>query len=323
MISPEENPRPTSDFVFRRLFGIEENKDLLISLINSVVEPRLHVADVIIKNPFNLAEYEELQETVVDIKAMAQDGTWYTIEMQVYGQKSYGKRAIYYAAKGYVDQLGKGQQYSILNKTIGINFLAFDLFDDARMVRHFVFKDTETNEHPEDVTFLQLYFIEIGKFHKDWSEIGTSGDRWVAFMTQGAQLHRNNLPHVLLADPAIVKAVAELERIGADPKQRAIYEAEEKARMIGIAEIEYAEERAEKRGELRGELRGEQRGEERGIQRGRLDLLRRLMTRRIGEMPPRIEARLNSLTPDRLDDLGEALFDLTSYAEIEAWLSRQ
>ena len=48
---------PKIDFVFRRLFGSEENKDLLISLINSVVEPSPHIVDVTIKNPFNLAAY--------------------------------------------------------------------------------------------------------------------------------------------------------------------------------------------------------------------------------------------------------------------------
>jgi len=51
------NFNPKIDLVFRKLFGSEENKDLLISLINSVVEPHIHVTAVVIKNPFNLADY--------------------------------------------------------------------------------------------------------------------------------------------------------------------------------------------------------------------------------------------------------------------------
>ena len=47
------------------------------------------------------------------------------------------------------------------------------------------------------------------------------------------------------------------------------------------------------------------------------------MRRHLGEVPANIEARLRMLTPDRLDDLGEALFDLSSYTEVEAWFSRQ
>jgi len=115
---------------------------------------------------------------------MDQDGVWYEIEMQVHGHMLYGKRAIYYAAKAYTDQLEAGRNYSTLSPAIGIHFLGFDLFSDSRMVRQFVFKDIETNEHPAELNYLQLYFVEMGKFHKDWLDISTASDRWVAFMTR-------------------------------------------------------------------------------------------------------------------------------------------
>jgi predicted transposase/invertase (TIGR01784 family) len=309
------NPSPTIDFVFRKLFGSEENKDLLISLINSIVEPRLHLTDVVIKNPFNLAAYKGSKESIVDIKAQDQDGNWYGIEMQVHGHIFYGKRAIFYAARGYVDQLEAGQHYSALNATIGIHFLDFDLFADSRMVRQFVFKDMETNEHPEQLKFLQLYFVELRKLHKGWPDISTPRDRWVAFMANGEGLHPQSLPATLLAEPAITKAVAELERMGADPELREIYEAEEKARMVDAAQLQYAERR--------GEQRGERRGEQRGEQRGRQSLLLHVMARHIADVPPHIAARLEKLTPNQLDELAEALFDISTYVEVEEWLSRQ
>src|ERR1700742_3683122 len=99
------NFNPKIDLVFRKLFGTEENKDLLISLINSVVEPGIHVTDVIIKNPFNLADYLGGKESILDIKAQDQNGIWYDIEMQILEHIFYGKRALYYVSKGYVDQL--------------------------------------------------------------------------------------------------------------------------------------------------------------------------------------------------------------------------
>jgi predicted transposase/invertase (TIGR01784 family) len=77
---PGENPSPTSDVVFRKVFGSEGNEGLLISLINSV-EPRLRLTDVVIKNPFNLAAYKGSKESIVDIKAKGQDGTWFGIEV--------------------------------------------------------------------------------------------------------------------------------------------------------------------------------------------------------------------------------------------------
>jgi len=71
------------------------------------------------------------------------------------------------------------------------------------------------------------------------------------------------------------------------------------------------------------EQRGIQQGLQKGVQQGRRALLIRLMTRHIGEVPSGIQTSLGTLTPDQLDDLGEALFDLNSYADIETWLSRQ
>ena len=324
------NPNPTVDFVFRKLFGSEENKDLLISLINSIVEPRLHLTDVIIKNPFNLAAYKGAKESIVDIKAMDQDGTWYDIEMQVLGHIFYGKRALFYLAKEYVDQLEAGEHYSALNTTIGIHFLGFDVFADDRMVRHFVFKDMDTNECPAHLEDLQLYFVELGKFHKKWSDISTLRDRWIAFLTQGQAFTRNNLPATLGSEAAIMKAVSELERMGVDPQLRDIYEAEEKAKMADIAELQYAEEQGIKRGIERGLEQGIEQGIERGLEqgieqgilRGQRQMLIRQMTRHIGLLPAHIEARIDILSSHHITELGEALFDLNSYAEVDEWLSR-
>lgn len=163
----EPNLNPKIDFVFRRLFGSEENKDLLLSLINSVVEPELRLTDVTIKNPFNLAEYAGAKESILDIKAMSPDGTWYNVELQLLPHVFYGKRAVYYGAKVYTEQIGAGVDYSKLNTTIGIHFLDFTYFEgDDRVVRQFVFKDAETNEAPTALNCLRLYFVEMGKFKK-------------------------------------------------------------------------------------------------------------------------------------------------------------
>jgi len=89
--------------------------------------------------------------------------------------------------------------------------------------------------------------------------------------------------------------------------------------MIDAAQLQLVEQRSLQR----GEKLGLQRGEELGLQRGRLSLLLRQLNRHIGEVPPSVQARLDNLTPAQLDDLGEALFDLNSYTEVEAWFSQQ
>jgi len=108
-------------------------------------------------------------------------------------------------------------------------------------------------------------------------------------------------------ESAITRAVEVLARMGRNRALRTAYEAEEKARMVDAATLEKVE----------------QRGRQEGVQQGRQALLLRMMTRHIGEVPAGIQTRLGALTTAQLDDLGEALFDLNSYADVEAWLSRQ
>ena len=124
-------------------------------------------------------------------------------------------------------------------------------------------------------------------------------------------------------EPAITKAVRELERIGGDRSLRELYEAEEKARMIDAAQLQLIGERKLQQGMQQGIQQGIQQGMQQGMQQGQQTLLLRQMIRHIGEVPPGIQTRLGTLTPAQLDDLGEALFDLNSYADVEAWLSRQ
>jgi len=65
---------PRVDFAFKKLFGSEENKDLLMSLINAVVGEEDQVVDLTLKNPYNLADYQAGKMSILDIKAEDKDG---------------------------------------------------------------------------------------------------------------------------------------------------------------------------------------------------------------------------------------------------------
>ena len=247
------SPKPTNDVVFRTLFGSNDNLDLLVAFLSSILGISIKMA--VIKNLFNLANYPGDKTTVVDIKAQDGNGTWYNVELQMRGHIDYGKRALYYLCKIYVDQLEEGQDYLELNTAIGIHILGFSMFDDDRAVHRFVYKDTQTGEAPEQLGHLQLIFVELPKFRKDWSEIISDLDKWIAFLKKGDTLSSTDLPRALQGNPVITKTISMLERMGADPAIRQIWEEEEKARMIERGEIEYARQEGEARGEARGAVR--------------------------------------------------------------------
>ncbi|MGI4851175.1 MAG: PD-(D/E)XK nuclease family transposase [Janthinobacterium lividum] len=65
---------PRIDLVFKKIFGVEENKDLLISFINAIVSPEDQISKVILLNPYNLQSFRQDKLSILDIKAKSQDG---------------------------------------------------------------------------------------------------------------------------------------------------------------------------------------------------------------------------------------------------------
>ncbi|WP_010241139.1 Rpn family recombination-promoting nuclease/putative transposase, partial [Clostridium arbusti] len=87
---------PKVDLLFKKLFASPENKDLLISFINSMLSEHEQISDIELKNPYNIANYRKGKMTILDIKAVDEKGVWYDIEMQLAEQSFYDKRAFYY-----------------------------------------------------------------------------------------------------------------------------------------------------------------------------------------------------------------------------------
>jgi hypothetical protein len=67
---------PKIDVAFKAIFGADENKDVLLHLLNAVLTPppEHSISDVVILNPYNDAEFQEGKQSIVDIKAKDQQG---------------------------------------------------------------------------------------------------------------------------------------------------------------------------------------------------------------------------------------------------------
>jgi predicted transposase/invertase (TIGR01784 family) len=93
--------------------------------------------------------------------------------------------------------------------------------------------------------------------------------------------------------------------------------------MLGI---ELQQTRVYQEARLEGKAEGETIGEVRGLERGRTQegqaLVLRLLTRKLGPIDPQLQARINTLTIEQLESLGEALLDFTSLSDLEAWFSQ-
>jgi predicted transposase/invertase (TIGR01784 family) len=225
-----EKISPRVDIAFKKIFGVEENKDLLLSLINSIVGKEDKIAEVTLLNPYNPQNFRQDKLSILDIKARGEGGKRYNIEIQISDEADYDKRALYYWAKLYTEQLKVAEDYSTLSKAIGIhilNFTSIPLVDRYHNVFHITEKETGLLYFKD----LELHTIELKKFSKDShaeladivAMVKNSLDMWAAFLTRHDLLNKEHLPSEL-NDPALKKALNVLNVMNFAPEEREAYE---------------------------------------------------------------------------------------------------
>ena len=286
---------PRVDFAFKKLFGSEENKDLLISLINAIISEEDQVVEVELKNPYNLADYRAGKMSILDIKAKAENGRWFNIEMQISEDYNFDKRAIYYWAKLVTEQLSEGMMFKELKKTISINILDYNFIPDTAEV-HNCYKiiNTATGKDDRLHDIFELHYIELKKFKKTYAEIQSALDRWSSFLTTAHKLDREHTPKELASDKNIVKAIAAIDRMF-DEEERQVYE----VRMQSLADVESKIASAAERGiEL---------GREEGVVEGQSRILKRLLERRFGTLPQWAMERLTHATENDLETWADTI----------------
>ena len=240
---------PRIDFAFKKLFGSENNKDLLISLINSIILKEDKIASVQLKNPYNLADYKNGKMSILDIKAEDEKGYLYNIEMQIGEDLNFDKRAIYYWSKIVTEQLSEGMMFMHLNKTISINILDFNINEkNTDFHNRYKILNEKTGEGDELHDMFELHYIELKKFRKHYKEISNSLDRWITFLTKANELDKRNLPKELSDDPEIVKAIEEVDRMF-DEDEREIYNIRLQQQMEFESKLGSAKEAGMKQGE--------------------------------------------------------------------------
>jgi predicted transposase/invertase (TIGR01784 family) len=260
---------PKVDFAFKKLFGSEENKDLLISFINSILPDDKQIKSVELKNPYNIANYKKGKMTILDIKAVDEKGTWFDIEMQIAEQGYYDKRALYYWSKVYTDQIESGEYFETLRKTISINILDFNYLDEKDFHNSYGIYNRKSDKELSDI--FDMHFIELEKFDKDYKDIKTALDRWAAFLNKAYEINKDNIPPELAVDKEVRKAIETLDIMYLNKEERELYENDLKLLRVQKSEIKAAERK--------GLEKGLEKGIEKGIEEGLKKTARNLITK--------------------------------------------
>ncbi len=251
---------PKNDLVFKKLFATEENKDLLMALINSILPKNEQIIKIELQNPYQVSDYITGKNSVLDIKATDENGIFYDIEMQIQHYDFFAKRMLFYWAKMFSKQIDqspnktKHAAYKELTKCIVISFMDFVYFkEDEKHFRCFSIKDRETNETHKSLDYLDMYFIELPKFKEEltiMNNLKTAQDKWLIFLKKGYD--ENGLPKYLDADdPLVEKAREQLRIMDLNFDEQEYYEGQQKMiadhnAVVEQIEREKAENQAEK-----------------------------------------------------------------------------
>ncbi len=289
---------PKTDFAFKKIFGSTDSKDILISFLNAILYGgKPTVKDLEIIDPYSASRVTGLKDTFLDVKAKITGNKTVIIEMQVLNVAAFGKRVLYNAAKTYATQLKSGEGYSKLNPVIALTITDFVMFENReRVISHFVFKENEDLfDYPNHE--LELFFVELPNFHTELNDLETLTEKWIYFMKNTNQLE--TVPETMGIVPEIEKALTIANKANLSPQ-----------------ELDDLEKREMFLEDQRGAII-------KGRQEGKLELVMRLLERRVGEIAPDIQNRIRRLSIEQLENLGEALLDFTSASDLIDWLQDQ
>jgi predicted transposase/invertase (TIGR01784 family) len=182
MLTQESYINPYTDFGFKKLFGTEMNKDLLISFLNALFNNNeREIKDVRYLNGENLGDGYGDRRAVFDVYCMAADGSRFIVEMQKAEQAYFKDRSIYYSTFAIREQAPKGEWDYHLEDVYTVGILNFEFPGDeyaSDAYRHEIkLKDVEDNHVFYDkLTFL---YLEMPKFQKTEDELVTMFDKWM------------------------------------------------------------------------------------------------------------------------------------------------
>lgn len=260
---------PKTDFAFKKIFGSEDSKDILISFLNSILYPETSaIEDLTILNPYQAPKIRGIKDTYLDVKATITGNKTVIIEMQILNLEGFEKRILYNAAKAYSIQLKAGEDYTLLNPVIAVTITDFEMFPNLnQVISRFVLKEKEfLVDYP--IYDIELVFVELPKFNPSLQELKTLTDKWLYFIKSAKTLE--TVPETMAQIPELKKAFTMANEATLNPEELEDLE----KREIYI----YDQRNAIKKAVRLAREEALKQGIEQGKQESKLEIARQLMS---------------------------------------------
>ncbi|MEC4734837.1 MAG: Rpn family recombination-promoting nuclease/putative transposase [Wolbachia endosymbiont of Halictus tumulorum] len=243
---------PLNSYSFRRIFGTEKNKDILIHFLNDILgfTGKDEIKEIEFLSTIQDAEIASKKQSIVDVLCRDENGVQVIVEMQVAKTKGFEKRAQYYAAKAYSRQADKGDQYQGLKEIIFIAIADCILFPNKSEYKSdHVMLDKDSYEH--DLKDFYFTFIELPKFPKTKEDqLESIVEKWIYYFKYADETSEEELEKIIGSDVIIKKAYEELNRFNWSEKEFIAYEQEIKRIRDERAVLEQKLDDAKKEGKI-------------------------------------------------------------------------
>ena len=168
-----------SDFGFKKLFGTEPNKDLLIDFLNQILPERHQIKDLNYSRNEQLGQAELDRKAIFDLYCTGQSGERFIVEVQKAKQNYFKDRSIYYSSFPIQEQAKKGdwdfKQDPVY--TVGILDFIFDDHKNEDELLHLIELKNQRCEVFYDK--LKFIYIELPKFKKTQEELEDHFEKWL------------------------------------------------------------------------------------------------------------------------------------------------
>lgn len=261
---------PFTDFGFKKLFGEEANKELLMDFLNELLPIEEKIQDLTFQNNEQLGMFQRDRNAIFDIFCKDQKGREFIVEMQNGYQVFYKDRAVFYSTFPLQQQGVKGAWNFELKPVYCVGLLGFNLFGDPdpheeiyhQCVHKVSLKDDNNRVFYDKLTYV---FIELKKFTKEENALNSRFDKWIYFLKNLANFEE--IP-AIFNEPVFKQAVDVARLANYSDEERWAYEYSLKAFRDNVNVISTALSD--------GLKKGLEQGIEQGIEQGKLEVARNM-----------------------------------------------
>jgi predicted transposase/invertase (TIGR01784 family) len=180
---------PFTDFGFKKLFGEEAHKDLLIDFLNALLPPKHRIRNLEYTKNEAAGTTQLDRKAVFDIACTGENGERFIVELQKAKQNFFKDRSVFYATFPIREQAERGDLWDFeLAAVYCIGILDFVFDEDKNNADYLHFVQLKNQHNTVFYDKLTFVYLEMPKFTKTENELLTQTDKWLYFIRHVSRL---------------------------------------------------------------------------------------------------------------------------------------